>query len=389
MKPFRYFVPTEVIFGCHVLRDFADKRLRNRAERPFIVTGKTSGAKSGALEMLRDACPASVIFDEVPENPNTEVCDRAAEICRKNACDMVLAVGGGSPMDVAKAVAGLMKNEGFCSEYFGSGLLRNGALPIIAIPTTAGTGSEVTPYSVIVDSGTNTKKSIADPSIFPRTAVLDPALTVSMPRHVTTNTGLDALSQAMEGFVSVNSSSLGDVLAIEVCRLVKTWLPRAIANGFDLEARSEMLFAAMLSGCVIAQSGTTLVHGLGYAYTTHCGVPHGLANALLLTPVFQYNAQIAPDKVAELAAALGFPTAPEPSAVSHSIGVAIHTLLKECGVSPAAKTAGVDETRLVDFARQVAAEPYRFRNQIGKPTYEDLLRMYRASYEGVFLDAVA
>ncbi|HPO87404.1 MAG TPA: iron-containing alcohol dehydrogenase [Candidatus Hydrogenedentes bacterium] len=387
MKSFRYFTPTEVIFGCHALKDFAEKDLKKKTERVLIVTGKTSALKSGALEMLRNACPSSIIFDQVPENPTTEVCDNAAKICREYACDMILAVGGGSPMDVAKAAAGLMKNEGLCSDFFGSGLFRNGALPVIAIPTTAGTGSEVTPYSVIVDSRTNMKKSIADPSIFPKIAVLDPVLTVTMPRHVTTNTGLDALSQAMEGFLSVNSTPLGDVLALEVCRLVKAWLPRAIADGNDLDARSHMLFAAMMSGCVIAQSGTTLVHGLGYAFTTHCGVPHGLANALLLAPVFQFNARITPEKVAQLSAALGFPTRPEPGAASQSIGIAVHTLLQECGVSPAAKMVGVDETRLADFAEQVAAEPYRFRNQIGKPTYDDLLRMYRASYDGVFLDA--
>ncbi|HIJ66061.1 MAG TPA: iron-containing alcohol dehydrogenase, partial [Candidatus Hydrogenedentes bacterium] len=199
---------------------------------------------------------------------------------------------------------------------------------------------------------------------------------------VTLNTGIDALSQAMEGMVARNSSALGDVLALDTIRLVKQWLPRAVADGHDLEARAQMLFAAMLSGCVIAQSGTTLVHGMGYLFTTGFGVAHGLANGFLLTPVFQFNAWHAPAKVAAMADALGFPAEPTPADAAAKIGAAVHALFKELGVSAAAKDAGVDGNRLDWCTEKVWSNRGRFANQIGEPSRDDVARMYRQAWEG-------
>ncbi len=382
MEPFRYYVPTEIQFGVGMLKTFVKSFDAGKALRPLVVTGKTSARMSGALDIILEKFPHAHVFDEVPENPTTSVCDSAATVCRRHECDLVFAIGGGSPMDVGKAVAGLAQNAGKCEDYFGSGKFKQGALPIIAVPTTSGTGSEVTPYAVIVDEKSGTKKSIADRFIFPTVAVLDPELTVTLPPQYTAYTGLDALSQAMEGFVSVNNTAIGNVFSLEACRQIRKWLPQAISNGSDLNARSQMMYAAMLSGCVIAQSGTTMVHGLGYAYTTRCSLTHGLANALLLAPVFQFNAQHVPKKVAALAEALGVKTTAEPSSAATAILNALHQLLADCGVSPAARDYGVDETLLRTFAEEVAQEPYRFRNQVGKPSLEIIEKIYRASFNG-------
>lgn len=381
MNPFRWFLPTEVRFGAGEFNRFGEWAAPY-GRRPLVVTGRRSARRTGLLDRTLAQFPDAVVFDEVDENPATDVCEAGAEVCREKDCDFVIGLGGGSPMDAAKAIAVLARNPGPCRRYYGADKFAEPNLPILVAPTTAGTGSEVTPYAVITDTETGMKRTISGRTLFPALALLDPELTVTMPRSVTVNTGLDALSQAMEGMVSRSSTPVGDVLALEACRIIREWLPRAVRRGDDLEARSRMLHAAMLAGAVIAQSGTTLVHGMGYYYTLEYGVAHGLANALLLTPLFQYNAYHEPKKVAALAEALGHPTPPEPEAARDSIGRALHDLLRELDVSPAAGEAGVESNRFEEFTDELAGDPYRFRNQPGTVTRDDVFRFFQESYAG-------
>ena len=377
---FSYLMPTEIRFGAGCFDSLATC-CAPLGKRPFVVTGKHSARAIGALDRLEAQIPNAVLYEKAEENPTTQQCDAAAAICREQQCDMVIAIGGGSPMDLAKAVAGLALNTGPCTDFIGADLFTNGALPIVTVPTTAGTGSEVTPYAVLVDTAVNQKRTIKGQVLFPRIALLDPELTTSLSAEITADTGLDALSQAMEGLVSKKSTAVGNILALEACRLVHKWLPRAVHEPENLDARGNMLLAAMLAGCVIAQSGTTLVHGMGYYYTLHCGIQHGLANGLLLAPVFRHNAAHLPGKTAAIAAALGRPGPPENA--RENIAAALHALLEACGVSRAARDAGVDETQLAEFAQDCYSDPYRFKNQVGDVSQEDVLRFYRESFEGV------
>ena len=386
LRPFAFRLPTELKMGRGCLASVGEVT-GELGCRPLIVAGRRSARESGALDHLMAALPGAVLFDGIEENPTALACDTGSKACREHACDVVVALGGGSAMDAAKAIAGLARNPGPCASYLGSETFRQGALPIVAIPTTAGTGSEVTPYAVLVDrpepaDNPGIKRSISARCLFPKVAMLDPELTLSMPRAVTASTGLDALSQAMEGMVSKKSTPLGDVLALEVCRIIRRWLPVAVADGNDIEAREQMIYAATLAGIVLAQSGSTLVHGMGYPLTLYSGVPHGLANALLLTPLFQFNALHVPEKVARLSEALGMACAPEPGAARDAIGEAVHTLLLECGISPAGKDAGVNPALLPRFATDVAADPYRYRNQIGPITEEVVMGFYEMAHRG-------
>ena len=379
LNPFSYSMPTKVIFGCDRFDELAEQ-CQALGKRPFLVTGRQSAKRTGLLDRARVQLPEVVVFDEVDEDPGLKVCDRAALKCRDAECDVVIALGGGSPMDVSKVVSALALRSDTAAELFDDKSFQGEGLPIIAVPTTAGTGSETTPYAVIVNEEIRKKRTLR--GIFPKIALVDPRLTSTLPRHITANTGLDALSQAMEGVVSRRSTPIGDTLALEACRILRRWLPAAVADGEDLEARSNVMYAAMLSGCVIAQSGTTLVHGMGYYFTVECNVPHGLANALLLTPVFQFDAKHVPEKVAMLAEALGYPCVPETDVVQDAIGEAIHMLMLECGVSPAASSAGVDKTRLAEFAKDICEDASRFRNQIGTLDAEKVQQLYEASYTG-------
>lgn len=378
MNFWRYCVPTTVYFGRGMFTR-AGEVVNLAGTKPLIVTGRNSARSTGMLEHLLGQLPAAVVFAEIEENPRTAVCDRGGALCREHGCDVVVALGGGSPMDAAKAIAVLATNDGGCADYLGAELYATPPLPVIAIPTTSGTGSEVTPYAVLINEADNTKRTMSGAALFPRIAICDPELTLTMPRSVTVSTGLDALSQCMEGFVSRNSTPFGDVLALEGCRLLAEFLPRAVSMPDDLEAREQVMFAALLSGCAIAQSGTTIVHGMGYAYTCHFNIAHGLANALLLAPIFVFNAGYIPEKVARLARALGAPTAEDPA---EAIAARVHEMLAACGVDPAAKAHGAREEDLIDFTRELLAEPYRFKNQVGDFTEASLHGLYLASFEG-------
>ncbi len=381
MNDSRWYMPTEVVIGPGCL-DTLGKRCGGFGDRALLVTGRSSARKCGALERALAQLPNAVVFDSVEQNPSTETCDAGAVVCRDEGCDFVVGIGGGSPMDAAKVIALLARNPGLCEQYYGADKFGNDNLPIVAVPTTAGTGSEVTPNAVITHRAKQFKRSIAGRTLFPRLALLDAGLSVTMPASVTANTGIDALSHVMEGMVSLRSTPMSDTLALETCRVIREWLPRAVAEPEDLEARGRMLHAAMVSGCVIAQSGTTLVHGMGYCLTLEFGLPHGLANALLLIPLFQHNADHVPGKVAAIATALGYPAEPVPADAKEKIALAIQVLARAVGVPLAGKEVGVRPQSLRNFAERICAAPSHFKRQVGDLSVEDVHRFFLRAYEG-------
>ncbi|HOK90558.1 MAG TPA: iron-containing alcohol dehydrogenase [Candidatus Hydrogenedentes bacterium] len=386
MSGFSYYVPTRVACAAGCWENFHE--IIPSWRRPVVVTGKGARSRTGWLDPILNRYPDAVVFDQVEENPGTETCDRGALLARENACDGIIALGGGSAMDAGKVIAVLATDETRRAEdLFGNERYSRPPLPIVAIPTTAGTGSEVTPYSVLIDPRDGMKRTVRGNALFPGVALLDPILSVSMPRQVTIASGLDALSQCMEGMVSRASTPPGDALATAGCAMVTAWLPLAADHPERLDARQHMLVAACLSGMVIAQSGTTMIHGMGYYYTLRHGIPHGLANALLLPPVFAFNAQHAPDKIASLLAAMN-PDLPvkamSPLQLGQAIARALHDLYERLGISPAARDYGVPESVLGTYAREIAGDPYRFRNQPGPIDRDTVFTLYRHSWSGTF-----
>lgn len=379
MKSYAFHMPVSVFSGRGCLEELS--RLQGRFKVPAILCGNGSARASGALDAVLAYMPHAQVFEGLPENPTTAICESYAEECRRAGVDGLIALGGGSVLDGAKAIALLVPNDGRCDDYFDAPPA-NAPLPVIAIPTTAGTGSEVTPYSVLVDPVARTKKTLKHPGLFPIAALLDPALTVSLPPDVTLATGLDALSQGMEGMLSRRATPLGDLLALEVCRQVFRALPLALQDPGNLAARESLLYAAMLSGVVIAQSGTTLVHGMGYYYTLECGIAHGAANGLLLPPVFAWNAQHDPAKVAALAGTLGRPCSPEPDAAGDAIVGALYAFYEQVGFAPAARDHGVPESAGARFAAGIILDPYRFKNQVGEFNETAVAAVYAAAWVG-------
>jgi len=296
-----FHCPPRVLFGRGRIREL-EGLLEPGEESVLVVTDPGLKEHGGAVDAVRRALSDReiILFDRVEANPPFEVVERGRELARKSGADVVIGLGGGSPMDAAKGIAALAVNPGELREYMAGRALEAAPLPVIAVPTTSGTGSEVTPYAVFTDRGQGAKGALAHPGLFPRAALIDPELTWSMPRPVRIDTGLDAISHAIEAFVSLDSSPLSDLYAREGVRLGIEHLPGA--SGGRKEDMDRMAWAAMLGGVAIAQASTVLLHIMGYPLTVFHGVSHGRANAALL-PVFmeflRRSAESA-DKAAEL-----------------------------------------------------------------------------------------
>lgn len=301
-----FFMPTKVFIGKDCIINNADQ-LKALGKKAFIVTGKNSAKANGSLACVQAALQASGIsyrvFDQVLSNPSIDLVRAAAQVARAEEVDFIIGIGGGSPLDAAKAIAILAANELDDIALF-SGPYPHPILPIVAVPTTAGTGSEVTQYSILSNDRLQTKTSIANEAIFPKIAFLDASYTQCLPSHVTINTAIDALSHAVEGYLSAKATSMSNILAAESMTILGKCLKR-LDGQVDFPLREQLLYASMLSGMVIAHTGTTALHAMGYSLTYCRDIDHGRANGLLMYEYLQFIAAEHPSIVEKLVCLLG------------------------------------------------------------------------------------
>lgn len=295
---FNYNIGTRVIFG----KDCVEQNglvLSACGRKALIVTGSNSARKSGALDDVCNTLSSQgmlfEIYDRVSNNPSLENVEEGGRIARECNADFVIGIGGGSPLDASKAIAVLATNDIEPVELF-SNKFKCQPLPIIAIPTTAGTGSEVTPYSILTRSDLETKMSFGNDATFPEIAFMDAGYTESLPWDVTVNTAVDALSHAVEGYLGKRSTPVSDIFAVEAIKSFGECTPGLINNRIDFDIREKLLYAAMLGGMVISHTGTTIVHGMGYNLTYFLGIPHGKANGFLMKEYFKFNYDRAREK---------------------------------------------------------------------------------------------
>jgi len=300
-------MPTKAYFGegC-VIQNGSE--LAGFGDKAIIVTGGKSARASGALD---DVCSVLTqnhidftIFDKVENNPSTNTVKEGGNAARQAGARFVIGIGGGSPLDAAKAVAVLAVNDIEPLQLF-ENKFANKPLPIVAIPTTAGTGSEVTPYSILTRNDIKTKVSFGTPDTFPAVAFLDPRYTESQPAEVTVNTAIDALSHNIEGYLGKRSTPVSEILALEGIRLFGSCMESLHSRKFSSQDRADLLYASMLGGMVISHTGTTIVHGAGYNYTYFKGVPHGKANGYLMAEYLRFNYGHAREKIDRLLAVMG------------------------------------------------------------------------------------
>jgi alcohol dehydrogenase class IV len=273
-----------------------------------------------------------------------------AAAAKKSGADLVVGLGGGTSLDTAKAVAMLMRNEGSLEDYLGIGLVKQRGVPSILIPSTAGTGAEITPNALFYVPAARDKKAVVSPLTIPDVAIVDPLLTLTVPPTVTAATGMDALSHAVEAYTSQNASPMTDLYALEAIRLIGIHLRTAVANGSDLAARDGMAKASMYAGIAIGNAGTNIVHALAYPLQGQHRVTHGVANSLLLPYGMEFNALSNLTKFASVAEALGEPIAGlSPRSAAAKSAEACRLLSLDVGIPQTLREVGIKVEHIADL----------------------------------------
>ncbi len=310
IEPFSFYVPTRIEYGVGKADHLVDEVKGFKAKRPFIVTDKGI-VKAGILKKIEDQLKKSRIdfevFSDVESNPRDTTVEKMANLAKETKVDIIIAVGGGSPMDAAKAAGMLVTNGGRIHDYFGFNKVKRQGLPLITMPTTAGTASEVTVFSVVTD--TRKKPSIKDnvvsSLICPTVALADPLLTVAMPPQLTAFTGVDALSHAIEAYFSLQAEPITDALALHAIQLISHHLIPAVLNGENIEARDHMLLGSLIAGLAFLNADVGATHCIGEPMGGIYDVHHGMIMGILLPYVMEYNLGACPEKFVDIAIAMG------------------------------------------------------------------------------------
>ena len=307
-EDYTFLMPTKVESGVNSsvrTGELIQPLVQNKV---LVVTDKGIRAAKLIDGILRSLDKQGIkydIFDEVEPNPSAETIHQGLDVLRETHSDAVLAVGGGSSIDTAKGIAVMATNEGHILDYEGVGKVQHQPLPIIAVPTTAGTGSEVTASTIVTNKKTLFKAAIISPHIFPKLAILDPVLTLSCPRDITAATGMDALTHAIESYTSKTATPVSEALALQAMKLISQSLLKAYFVGTDIHSRNTMLTASMLAGFAFSQSRLGNVHAISQSFGGVFNIPHGIANATLLPFVLKFNLPACPEKMKDIAEALG------------------------------------------------------------------------------------
>jgi alcohol dehydrogenase len=355
--------------------------------RAVIVTDKILHEKtdsvSGAVTSLKAAGVTTEVFDDVEPDPLVATARRAAEFARRFSPNGVVGLGGGSPLDIAKVTAAILSNDVPLEQMWGVGNIPKPALPMILLPTTAGTGSEVTPNCILTDvkpDGSHMKKGIVSPHILARTAIVDPLLTVTAPPGVTAAAGMDALTHAIETYVSKSAQPITVPLAHEAIRLIGKYLRRAVANGADLEARRHMAHASMLAGMAFANGLLGAVHAIAMAMGGQFHVAHGVANALMLPYVMAFNEMAATEQFARIAEALGEPIQGlSTREAAHRATVAVHQIVVDVGLPHVLSDVQVSTDRIPGLAAESFGNQRLLKNNPRAATEQDLRRILESA----------
>lgn len=339
-----YKQPTEIVFGIGASKSLPEVTARF-GSKPVLVTD----AALAGFEMTKNALASlgagALLFAEVEPNPTVASVDRLASLIRGESRDVVVALGGGSSLDCAKAACALAMQGNSIRAYHSEGAKLDGRhVPLIAIPTTAGTGSEVTPIAVLDDAEKGIKAPLAHDSFFAKVALIDPELTLTLPRYVTACTGLDALAHAVEGYWSKNHQPICDVLALEAVGLVVSYLPRVLRDGADIAARENMCRAALMAGMAFQLPKNAAVHACSFPLSNKYHQPHGAACAMTLDHFIRFNAPAMGDRGVALGRAAGFHE-------MYGLADAVRDLKAQAGLPARLSEIGVDESGIDDLVK--------------------------------------
>jgi len=378
-----YRFPVQVVFGEGCLAEIG-AFVKTFGKHALLVTGAGPTSRSPAVETLKgileDVSIRTSHFAEIESDPSVETVEKAVAFALEEGCDFVIGMGGGSSMDAAKITAARLNNEGDIASWEGKGHIPRRPKPLICIPTTSGTGSEVTMVAVITGGRRGQKMSIVSQNLYPVLAIIDPELAYSMPPELTASTGMDALSHAVESFVARRAWEPTQVLSLRSTQLIFANIEGACADGSDIDARHNMSLASFLAGMAFTSAGLGLTHALAYALGSHFGVAHGKATALLLAQVMHFNLEACPELYRELATAMGVNVSglPAPRA-GEEAAKAVEALVETLPLPTKLGDIGITGASVETLAAEAFLQT-RFRSSNPRDTVlEDLVGILRAS----------
>jgi alcohol dehydrogenase class IV len=362
---FEFQARARVLYKAGLVGELAHELERIGGTRAVIVADE-GVARAGLLDRVYaglHGVEVAGLFTEVPANSSVAGVERGAAYARGQRADLIVAIGGGSPIDTAKAMRILLTEGGHLHDYEGYNLLERPLIPMIAIPTTAGTGSEVSPFAVIRDEDTHLKMTFASPFLTPDLAVLDPEMTRTLPPHLTAATGMDALTHAIESFVSSEVNPISESLALAAMDMVGTHLRAATHTGDDMEARGQMLVASCMAGIAFSSGLLGIVHAMAHAVGGAFEVHHGTANAILLPHGMRFNSVAVPNRLSRIARALGVNAGgrAEEDVIADGIE-AVRSLAADCLLPTRLRDVGVPEDAIPMLADAALTDAAIFTN---------------------------
>ncbi|MFO7166703.1 MAG: iron-containing alcohol dehydrogenase [Chloroflexota bacterium] len=382
---FEFQLRPRVLYRPGLVREIGEELARLQVRRAFIVAD-AGVERAGLLDAVRDGLAGHVelvgVYTDVPANSSVSAVERGAARARAANADVIVAVGGGSPIDTAKAMRILLSENGSLLDHQGYNLIERPLMPMVAVPTTAGTGSEVTAWAVIRDEDAGVKVSFSSPFLAPDLAVLDPEMTLTLPPQLTAATGMDALTHAIESFVGQNSNPITDSLALQAIDMISNNLRAAVHSGRDIDARGNMLIASCIAGVAFSSGGGCLgiVHAIAHAVGGVFEVHHGTANSIILPHGMRFNSVAVPNRYSRIARAMGVNAGGRPEQDVIEDGVAaVAQLAADCGLPLRLRDVGVPEEALPAIADAALGDAAIFTNP--RPaTADDVLAVARAAW---------
>lgn len=382
MLKFEFEVPSKIIFGEGSSKKIWELIAELGAKKVFCVYGqviKSTGLITEAIDNLQDRGFEVIEFDKVLPNSPDYIVDEGVKIAKEEKIDVIVAYGGGSSIDTAKAINILLANPGPIHQYEGFNKVTNPSKPLIAIPTTAGTSSEVTSVSVINDTRNIRKIVILGKNVGATYALVDPLLTVNLPASLTAATGMDALTHAIESYVSTVASVCTEINSLKALEIISENLPVAVKNGKNLTARNNMMLACVIVGFAFNNAQLGLVHGIAHTLSAHFGLSHGVANACVLPYVMEFNKEVVPWKMKDIALAMGLKVQDLSNKEGATAAIeAVKALSQDIGI-PTLKELQVDKKLFDRLAEDTLKEDVLKFNP-RKPTKEDILAILEKAY---------
>ncbi|MDR1018234.1 MAG: iron-containing alcohol dehydrogenase [Lachnospiraceae bacterium] len=378
---YNFCVKSNIEFGKDAVKKLPDLIEKYNMNKIMVVYDggvKAAGIAEKIVEQVDKSGAKYIVFDKVIPNPTNEVIEEASKIAKAENINGFIAVGGGSSIDLAKAVNVLMTNPGEISQYGGMDMVKNPTLPLIAIPTTAGTSSEITNVSALIDTKKVIKYVVIDNNIIPTHVIADPEFTKTMPKSVTAATGMDAITHAVESYISNMATPLTKYNSITGLKILYDNLPLVVADGSNTSARENMMLGCIITGFGFSNANLGLVHAIAHTLSAHFGLAHGMANATVLPYVIRFNADACEDEMIEMAKAIDLKTNND-AQDKYLLSNALLDLTKKLGINTL-KEQGVEEKDFDMIATDVLLEPVLGFNPRQGVTKEDVIKILEMAY---------